>query len=54
MRRTLLPGFLLTALCSVVLALLVPAPAHAAAVTATFTKSADWGSGYEAGYTIKN
>lgn len=54
MRRRLLPGFLLTALCSLVLALLVPVPASAAGVTATFAKSADWGSGYEAKYTIKN
>ncbi|GAA1894341.1 cellulose binding domain-containing protein [Actinomadura bangladeshensis] len=54
MRRTLLPGFLFTALCSLVLALLVPAAANAASVTATFTKSSDWGSGYEAKYTIKN
>ncbi|WP_203596652.1 cellulose binding domain-containing protein [Actinomadura bangladeshensis] len=54
MRRTLLPGFLFTALCSLVLALLVPATANAASVTATFTKSADWGSGYEGKYTIKN
>ncbi|TDE32504.1 chitinase, partial [Actinomadura sp. 6K520] len=45
---------MLTALCSLVLALLVPVPAHAAAVTATFAKSADWGSGYEARYTVKN
>ncbi|URN06115.1 cellulose binding domain-containing protein [Actinomadura madurae] len=53
-RRRLLPGLLLTALCSLLLALLVPVPASAASVTATFTKSADWGSGYEAKYTIKN
>ncbi|MFB4306807.1 cellulose binding domain-containing protein [Actinomadura sp. GTD37] len=54
MRRTLLPGFLLTALCSLVLALLVPVAAGAASVTATFAKSSDWGSGYEGKYTIKN
>lgn len=54
MRRTPLPCLLLTALCSLVLALLVPVPASAASVTATFSKSADWGSGYEAKYTVKN
>ncbi|MFG2090379.1 MULTISPECIES: cellulose binding domain-containing protein [unclassified Spirillospora] len=53
MRRPL-PALLLTALCSLVLALLSPIPANAASVTATFAKSADWGSGYEAKYTIKN
>ncbi|TDD73291.1 chitinase [Actinomadura darangshiensis] len=55
MRRRLLPGLLFTALCSLVLALLVPVPAGAAAsVTAAFAKSSDWGSGYEGKYTIKN
>ncbi|NVI88997.1 cellulose binding domain-containing protein [Actinomadura sp. BRA 177] len=54
MRRTLLPGFLFTALCSLVLALLAPVAANAASLTATFTKSSDWGSGYEGKYTIKN
>jgi hypothetical protein len=54
-RRRLLPGFLLTALCSLLLALLVPVQAGAAAsVTATFAKASDWGSGYEGRYTIKN
>lgn len=52
--RRPLPALLFTALCSLVLALLAPVPANAAAVTATFAKSAEWGSGYEAKYTIKN
>ncbi|TDD59353.1 cellulose binding domain-containing protein [Actinomadura rubrisoli] len=52
--RRLLPGLLLTALSALVLALLVPVPANAAAATATFTKTSDWGSGYEARYTISN
>ncbi len=55
MRRKLLPGFLFTALGALVLALLSPVPANAAAtVTATFAKASDWGSGYEGKYTIKN
>ncbi|TDD40236.1 chitinase [Actinomadura sp. KC06] len=49
------PGLLFTALCALVLALLVPTPANAASTAkATFTKAADWGSGYEARYTITN
>ena len=54
LRRTLLPGFLLTALCSLLLALLVPVPAGAASVTATFAATSGWSSGYEGKYTIKN
>ena len=54
MRRKLLPGFLFTALSALVLAMVVPVPASAAAVTATFAKASDWGSGYEGKYTIKN
>ncbi|MBO2451185.1 cellulose binding domain-containing protein [Actinomadura barringtoniae] len=42
-------------LSALLLALLVPLQALAAgAVTATFTKSSDWGSGYEGKYTITN
>ncbi|MFI0480841.1 cellulose binding domain-containing protein [Actinomadura sp. 9N215] len=53
--RRLRPGLLFTALFALVLALLVPTPANAATTaTATFTKAADWGSGYEAKYTITN
>ncbi|WUI01520.1 cellulose binding domain-containing protein [Spirillospora sp. NBC_00431] len=53
--RRLRPGLLFTALFALVLALLVPTPANAAsAATATFTKASDWGSGYEAKYTISN
>ncbi|WP_242884256.1 cellulose binding domain-containing protein [Actinomadura litoris] len=51
--RRLLP--LLTALSALVIALLVPVPANAAAsATATFAKASDWGSGYEGKYTISN
>ncbi|WP_242614172.1 cellulose binding domain-containing protein [Actinomadura roseirufa] len=52
--RRLLPGFLFTALSALLLALLVPVPANAATLTATFAKASDWGSGYEAKYTITN
>ncbi|MFD0687933.1 cellulose binding domain-containing protein [Actinomadura fibrosa] len=42
-------------MCALVLALLAPVAASAAGtVTATFAKTSDWGSGYEAKYTIKN
>ncbi|WP_067902616.1 cellulose binding domain-containing protein [Actinomadura chibensis] len=55
MRRKLFPGFLFTALSALVLALVVPIQANAAAtVTASFAKASDWGSGYEGKYTIKN
>ncbi|WP_327086767.1 glycoside hydrolase family 18 chitinase [Nonomuraea sp. NBC_01738] len=53
MRRTF-PLLSLTALASLVLALLVPGSAQAAAATAVFTKTSDWGSGFEGKYTITN
>ncbi|MEN3358217.1 MAG: hypothetical protein V7637_2199 [Mycobacteriales bacterium] len=41
--------------CAPVLALLAPAsPASAAAPTAAFTKTSDWGTGFEGKYTITN
>jgi chitodextrinase len=39
---------------AVVLALAAPSAAQAAGLTATFSKSSDWGSGYVADYSIKN
>ncbi|MFE0149695.1 glycosyl hydrolase family 18 protein [Nonomuraea sp. NPDC059007] len=53
MRRTL-PLLSLTALASLLLALLVPGPAQAASATAAFTKTSDWGSGFEGRYTVTN
>jgi len=50
-----LPSIILTSLCALLLALLVPLGANAAGTaTATFTKTSDWGSGYEGKYTITN
>ncbi|GGM59728.1 chitinase [Longimycelium tulufanense] len=43
------------ALATLLVALGLTAPAHAGdGLTATFTKTSDWGTGYEARYTIKN
>ena len=39
---------------AIAVALAPSAPAYAAGLTATFTKSSDWGSGYEGKYTITN
>ncbi|MFC4536583.1 cellulose binding domain-containing protein [Sphaerisporangium dianthi] len=53
MRRTL-PLFVLTALASIAVAVLAPPGARAASVSATFVKTSDWGSGFEAKYTVAN
>jgi len=42
------------AVIAVGLALTPAGPAHAAGLTATFTKTSDWGTGYEGKYTIVN
>ncbi|MFC4057619.1 chitinase [Planomonospora corallina] len=42
------------ALAALLLGTVAAPPAQAASVTATFTKTADWGSGFEGRYTIKN
>jgi len=43
-----------TAIVSVTLVLAPATPALAAGLTATFTKSSDWGTGYEGKYTVTN
>ncbi|MET8158142.1 cellulose binding domain-containing protein [Sphaerisporangium sp. NPDC005289] len=53
MRRTL-PLLVLTALASIAVAVLAPPGAQAASVSATFVKTSDWGSGFEAKYTVAN
>ncbi|WP_246492058.1 cellulose binding domain-containing protein [Actinomadura alba] len=53
MRRSLIL-LVLTTISTTLLALLAPAGAQAASATATFAKSADWGSGFEGKYTITN
>jgi hypothetical protein len=44
----------LTAISTILLALVAPAGALAASATATFSKTSDWGSGFEGKYTITN
>jgi chitinase len=53
MRRTF-PLIVLTAVASLLVAVFAPLSAQAASVTATFVKTSDWGSGFEAKYTIAN
>ncbi len=49
------PRSVLSVLAVLLLALLVPATAHAAAgASATFSKPADWGSGWEGRFTLTN
>ncbi|GII91471.1 glycosyl hydrolase family 18 protein [Sinosporangium siamense] len=48
------PLLVLTTAASLLLTLLVPGAAFAAAPTATFTKQGDWGSGWQGSYTIRN
>ena len=57
MRRSVKHLFAMAAVLAVPLGLLVAASPGATAgtgITATFTKTQDWGSGYEASYTITN
>ncbi|MEV0757754.1 cellulose binding domain-containing protein, partial [Streptosporangium sp. NPDC050280] len=44
----------LVALAALLLAMTVALPAQAASVTAVFTKTSDWGTGFEGKYTITN
>jgi hypothetical protein len=53
MRRSW-PLLVLTTISTILLALVAPADALAASATATFSKSSDWGSGFEGKYTITN
>lgn len=53
LRRTI-PRLALTTIFALLLALLVPAAAQAAPATAAFAKTSDWGTGYQATYTISN
>ncbi|CNE32205.1 chitinase [Mycobacterium tuberculosis] len=48
------PRSVLSLLAVLLLALLVPATAHAAGASATFTKTSDWGSGWEGRFTLTN
>ena len=50
LRRTLVAGVVL----ALAVVLMPATPALAAGLTATFTKSSDWGTGYEGKYTITN
>jgi hypothetical protein len=52
--RRSFPVLVLTAISTILLAFLAPANALAATATATFSKSSDWGTGFEGKYTITN
>ncbi|MEV4758311.1 cellulose binding domain-containing protein [Micromonospora sp. NPDC049559] len=52
--RTLLLATLTTTLTATTAAIALTTPAYAAGPTATFTKTSDWGTGWEGKYTITN
>ncbi|MCW2914288.1 MAG: uncharacterized protein JWN52_2356 [Actinomycetia bacterium] len=52
--RRMIPRLVLTAISSLLLALLVATGAQAAPATAVFAKTSTWDSGYQAQYTITN